>query len=954
MEDVKGLSKNSVEHPITLPSDISQGSAPVSLTIGAVSYANIKGTDQQNLEEKIEEDEDNQEKHSGIDVEDLMTMIKDAEKNVLLINEVRIHSLEELEQVRTEKEALQREVNLLQMRLAEANARLKLATKKSSKSELLEGELVSLERNMAESGIVCEGLADMEAEYRALHEHTEALKSHINSSTAIVAEFDALKIESDSYKEEIKVLQLKLAEHEEKIQCISQIEKDRSSLEEFIKVLEFKLDIAGKTVSELATVKAEYDALRKKVSSLQTGLEKSSQGFVLPNGVLITNQVLQEKIGRLEAALKQAEVDKGLLEQTREENELLREQVESLEVRLLESDQGIRSQLQVYQEEVEAFQTNLEQLKKESKMQNSDEPVQELPWEFWSNLLLSLDGWMLEKKMTPEDVNVLRDKAWRRDGDIQDAYTGCQGKSENIMIANLLKLTKARVRPGLHIVHIAAEMAPVAKVGGLGDVVTGLGKAFQRKGHLVEVFLPKYDCIDYSQIKNMKVLDMQINSYFDGRLFKNKIWMGVVDGLPVYFIEPHHPARFFWRGQFYGENDDFKRFTFFSRAALEFLLQAGKRPDVIHCHDWQTACVAPLYWDIYAPQGLNSARIAFTCHNFEYQGKETPASLASCGLDVQQQHRLDRMQDNLSHDKINAVKGGIVFSNIVTTVSPTYAEEVCSPEGGWGLHLTLAAHSKKFYGILNGIDTEAWNPSTDVLLDFQYSVDDLNGKAANKEALRKFLGLAVVGAAMPLVGCITRLVPQKGIHLIQRAIYQTLEYGGQFVLLGSSPIPQIQREFEAIANNFCGHPHIRLVLKYDEALSHCIYAASDIFIIPSIFEPCGLTQMIAMRYGSIPVARKTGGLNDSVFDVDDKTIPLLKRNGFTFSSADEQGVHSALYRAISYYKQKPEWWLELVKKTMKMNYSWDSSAARYEELYEKSVARARERTGKVHILSSIH
>ena len=177
--------------------------------------------------------------------------------------------------------------------------------------------------------------------------------------------------------------------------------------------------------------------------------------------------------------------------------------------------------------------------------------------------------------------------------------------------------------------------------------------------------------MDYSQVKKLKVLDMQIDSYFDGQLFKSKVWLGTVEVLPVYFIEPHHPAKFFWRGQFYGEGDDFRRFTFFSRAALEFLLQSRKKPDIIHCHDWKTAFVAPMYWDIYAPQGLNSARIAFTCHNFEYQGTESATALASCGLDVQQLNKPDRMQDNFRHDRVNAVKGGIVFSNIVTTVSPT-------------------------------------------------------------------------------------------------------------------------------------------------------------------------------------------------------------------------------------------------------------------------------------------
>ncbi|URE31367.1 Starch synthase [Musa troglodytarum] len=193
----------------------------------------------------------------------------------------------------------------------------------------------------------------------------------------------------------------------------------------------------------------------------------------------------------------------------------------------------------------------------------------------------------------------------------------------------------------------------------------------------------------------------------------------------------------------------------------------------------------------------------------------------------------------------------------------------------------------------------------------------------------------------PEVGCITRLVPQKGVHLIRHAIYCALELGGQFVLLGSSPVPHIQREFEDIANHFQSHSHIRLLLKYDDALSHLIYAASDMFIIPSMFEPCGLTQMIAMRYGSVPIVRKTGGLNDSVFDVDDNTIPEQYQNGFTFVAPDEQGLSSAMERAFQHYIRSPESWQQLVQKDMRLDFSWDSSASQYEELYERSVARAR-------------
>ncbi|XP_042456439.1 probable starch synthase 4, chloroplastic/amyloplastic isoform X3 [Zingiber officinale] len=186
--------------------------------------------------------------------------------------------------------------------------------------------------------------------------------------------------------------------------------------------------------------------------------------------------------------------------------------------------------------------------------------------------------------------------AWKKDSRIRDAYLACESKGEHERLTTFLKLTYTSTRTGLHIILIAAEMAPVAKVGGLGDVITGLGKALQRKGHLVEIVLPKYDYIQYDLIADLKALDVVIESYFDGQLFRNKIWVGTIEGLPVYLIEPHHPAKFFWRGTYYGEHDDFKRFSFFSRAALELLYEAGKRPDIIHCHDWQTTFVVTGTW----------------------------------------------------------------------------------------------------------------------------------------------------------------------------------------------------------------------------------------------------------------------------------------------------------------------------------------------------------------------
>uniref|UniRef100_A0A2P2LQR0 starch synthase n=1 Tax=Rhizophora mucronata TaxID=61149 RepID=A0A2P2LQR0_RHIMU len=871
---------------------------------------------------------------------DLIGMIKKAEKNIFLVNEARVHALEDLGRILNEKEALQGEINVLQTRLAETDARLKLAAQEKIHVELLEDQLEKLRDELTHKASAHRSLLDnFENPGKLLNEESPLLQD--SNLHFLSEELSSLKAENISLKNDIEALKAELSNVKNTDERVITLEKERLLPESSLKDLEFKLSASQEEVSKLSSLKVECKDLREKVENLQALLNKANKQADQALLVLQRNEVLQKKVDKLEQSLEEANEHKLSSEKFQQYSELMQQKINLLEEHLQRSDEEIQSYVQLYQESVEEFQETLNSLKEQSKERAFNEPIDDMPWEFWSRILLIIDGWLLEKKISISDAKLLREMAWKKDGRIRDAYMGCREMSELEAISTFLKLTSSPISHGLYIIHVAAEMAPVAKVGGLGDVVTGLGKALQKKGHLVEIILPKYDCMHYDCIPDLRALDVPVESYFDGKLYKNKIWVGTTEGLPVYFIEPHHPDKFFWRRQFYGEHDDFRRFSFFSRAALELLLQSGKRPDIIHCHEWQTAFVAPLYWDIYAPKGLNSARICFTCHNFEYQGTAPTSELASCGLDIHQLHRSDRMQDNMTHDRVNPVKGAVVFSNIVTTVSPTYAQEVRTAEGGRGLHSTLNLYSKKFMGILNGIDTDAWNPATDIFLKVQYTANDIQGKAENKMATRKDLGLSTSDVRQPLVGCISRLVPQKGVHLIRHAIYRTLELGGQFVLLGSSPVDHIQREFEGIANHFLGHDHIRLILKFDESLSHSIFAASDMFIIPSIFEPCGLTQMIAMRYGSIPIARRTGGLNDSVFDVDDDNIPMQFQNGFTFLSPDEQGLNGALDRAFNYYRNDSEGWQQLVQKDMSIDFSWEDSASRYEELYSKSAARAR-------------
>ncbi|PNY12821.1 soluble starch synthase 3 chloroplastic/amyloplastic-like, partial [Trifolium pratense] len=385
-------------------------------------------------------------------------------------------------------------------------------------------------------------------------------------------------------------------------------------------------------------------------------------------------------------------------------------------------------------------------------------------------------------------------------------------------------------------------------VGGLGDVVTSLSRAIQDLNHNVDIILPKYDCMNLSNVK-----DFQYHkNYFWGGT-EIKVWHGKVEGLSVYFLEPQNG--FFSVGCVYGRANDAERFGFFCHAALEFLLQNGFNPDIIHCHDWSSAPVAWLFKEQYTHYGLSKARAVFTIHNLEFGAALIARAMA--------------------------------FADKATTVSPTYSREVA------GNH-AIAPYLYKFHGIINGVDPDIWDPYNDNFIPVPYTSENVvEGKRASKEALQQRLGLKT--ADLPLVGVITRLTHQKGIHLIKHAIWRTLERGGQ------------------------------------------IYAGADFILVPSIFEPCGLTQLTAMRYGSIPIVRKTGGLYDTVFDVDhdrDRAQAQgLEPNGFSFDGADAGGVDYALNRAISAWYDGREWFNTLCKTVMEQDWSWNRPALDYLELY---------------------
>lgn len=484
----------------------------------------------------------------------------------------------------------------------------------------------------------------------------------------------------------------------------------------------------------------------------------------------------------------------------------------------------------------------------------------------------------------------------------------------------------------MYIAMVSAECAPVAKAGGLGDFVHGLSRELVNRGEGVEIFLPKYDCLRYDRIAGMTKCYRDLWVPFYDQWIHCDVEQGEVDGLVCYFIDEHAPQGFFRRGRIYGERDDPERFAFFSRAVLEYLLKAGKHPDIIHCNDWQTGLVPVLLYEIYQGLGMDRTRACFTLHNMGHQGVVGENILRQVGLKPERLMVMERLQDPRNHKAANLMKGGIVYANFVTTVSPRYAWEIQHTDQGMGLEGLLQLQDRKFGGVLNGIDDTVWNPALDTHIPQTYGPDSLPLKAANKAALRERMGLQE--ALKPIVCVVSRLDSQKGVHLIRHGIYYALAQGCQMVLLGSAPDPAVNADFLRIKQDMEGSPDGHLELAYDEELSHLIYAGADMILIPSVYEPCGLTQMIAMKYGVVPIVRRVGGLADTVFDANYSDRGFEERNGYLFDDLTEAGLESALGRAIGLWLRFPEYFRQLRVNGMRADNSWRRPAQQYLDIYE--------------------
>lgn len=472
----------------------------------------------------------------------------------------------------------------------------------------------------------------------------------------------------------------------------------------------------------------------------------------------------------------------------------------------------------------------------------------------------------------------------------------------------------------MELLFVASEVAPFSKSGGLGDVAAALPAALAARGHAVSVVSPRYGVIDPAR-HGFQPLRRAIRV----RGEQTTLFVKRQGGLSHYLVEHEH--YFGSRRGLYGDHqhefgDNAERFAYLCRAALEVPAAFGLRPRVLHLNDWQTGLAAWLLRHEHALDPvLQATRSVFTIHNLSYQGVFRKEVLPALGLPWEV-FRFDAME---FHDRLNFLKAGLVFSDAITTVSPSYAREICTPEGGEGLDGLLRHRRRDLTGILNGIDHHEWDPSTDQHLPAHFDVHQLAGKHVCKKALQEELGLPA-RADLPLVAMVGRLADQKGVDLVLAALPELLRRELQLVLLGSG-----RRDWEeAFVHAARQHPH-RLAARigFDEGLAHRIEAGADIFLMPSRFEPCGLNQLYSLRYGTVPVVRRVGGLADTVQDYDGGK----EGTGFVFDDYDPRAMLAGLRRAKEAFRDKRAW-NALLKRGMAQDYSWPRSAARYEALYD--------------------
>ena len=483
------------------------------------------------------------------------------------------------------------------------------------------------------------------------------------------------------------------------------------------------------------------------------------------------------------------------------------------------------------------------------------------------------------------------------------------------------------------ILFVAAEVHPYATVGGLGMVIFSLSRALRKMGQDVRIFMPKYGQIDekkYSMDMVFQGLKVPTGEEVEDKKFlicNIKKHVPKAPSAPVYFLE--NMEYYEKRSNVYGYSDDPTRFTLLSRGILEFLKKSDWVPDIINCSDWHTGALPNYLETVYKNDpNLQHVKTIFSVHNLSHQGVFDHRFVSELDFDDGKSRIAPFFSDKLP--KQNFMRRGIIYADIVNTVSRTYSKEILTEEYGEKLHDLLKEVRTKLFGVLNGLDYQALNPATDKLIQYNFNIYNLKNRSKNKIYLQKEFNLKV-SPNIPLLGMVGRLCSQKGIDLLFPILENLIsEFNVQFISIGGGEA-KYRTFFEEMSKKF--PQSIGCHLMFNLALARRVFAGCDLFLMPSRFEPCGITQMEAMRYGAIPVVRKTGGLADTVADFDPT---ISKGNGFVFENFDSYAFFGAIVRALETYKYEKVWRI-LVNKAMRADFSWDASAREYLKLYKKAL-----------------
>ncbi|KVI02763.1 Starch synthase, catalytic domain-containing protein [Cynara cardunculus var. scolymus] len=556
-------------------------------------------------------------------------------------------------------------------------------------------------------------------------------------------------------------------------------------------------------------------------------------------------------------------------------------------------------ELEEMKREQKSLLEKIEQLEGQAHASSEEDPSS-----ISSELLLRIDSMVLTGILDTREASGFRGLLTDTKLRVADYFSNMMSKSDSEVLAALRHFSNKRKMKCFHIIHICTEMEPVASVGSLASYVTSLSHVLQKQGNLVEVILPNscvclvamryshiqpsislqqgrkfltydiYASLNLEKVKSLREIEAEVFSYFNGQLHRNRIWTGVVNGIGVTFIQPVYYSSFFSNEKIYGYSNDFERFSYFSRASLDYILKSGKQPDVLHIHNWETSIVGPLFWDVFVNQGLAATRILLTCQSFNSQCLEQPDKLAMCGLDPARLHRHDRLQDNNKLHLVNILKAGVVYANKVIVMSSIHSKDQIISTMSHGLEVVLGTHKDKLLIAPFGYDDSNWDPSCDKFLPQSYSADDMGGKAVSKVALQQQLGLPGDVSSI-LVGCIFSEDSDVDLEILKSLAWDSSRRGVQ-------------------------DRNVRFLDKYDESLSHLIFAGSDI-ILCTFNDPMVQVPLKAIKHFIDPNSQRTR-LSEYIIN--------------TFANVP-------LSQALNEIKNKRSQWDEKIKDAMSKDLSWD-------------------------------